>query len=112
MNTDNRINYGPALENIVLNYAASKDYKASVGRIGKLECDFILRDKLLSYSYVQVAYTILESKETENRECRSLESVSGDNYPKYVMTADKLLQHRNGISHVNLMDFIIAGKDF
>ena len=112
MNADNRINYGPALENIVFNYATSKDYKASVGRIGRLECDFILRDKSLSYSYVQVAYTILASKETEDREYRSLESISGDNYPKYVMTTDKLLQNRNGISHVNLMDFIIAGKDF
>lgn len=112
MNTDNRINYGPALENIVFNYATSKDYKASVGRIRRLECDFILRDKSLSYSYVQVAYTILASKETEDREYRSLESISGDNYPKYVMTTDKLLQNRNGISHVNLMDFIIAGKDF
>ena len=112
MNTDNRINYGPALENIIFNYAASKDYKASVGRIGKLECDFILRSKSLSYSYVQVAYTILASRETEDREYRSLESVSGDNYPKYVITTDKLLQNRNGIFHVNLMDFIIDGKDF
>lgn len=112
MNTDNRINYGPALENIIFNYAVSKDYKASVGKIGKLECDFILRDKSLSYSYVQVAYTILASKETEDREYRSLESISGDNFPKYVITTDKLLQNRNGISHVNLMDFIINKKDF
>ena len=112
MNTDNRINYGPALENIIFNYAVSKDYKASVGKIGKLECDFILRDKSLSYSYVQVAYTILASKETEDREYRSLESISGDNFPKYVITTDKLLQSRNGISHVNLMDFIINKKDF
>ena len=112
MNTDNRINYGPALENIVFNYSVSRDYKASVGRIGKLECDFILRDKSLSYSYVQVAYTILASKETEDREYRSLESNSGDNYPKYVMTTDKLLQNRSGIPHINLVDFIMAGKDF
>ena len=112
MSTDNRINYGPALENIVYNYAVSKDYKASVGRIGKLECDFILRDKALSYSYVQVAYTILASKETEDREYKSLESVTGDNYPKYVVTTDKLLQNRNGIRHVNLTDHLIQGKDF
>ena len=112
MNTDNRINYGPALENIIFNYTVSKDYKASVGRIGKLECDFILRSKSLSYSYVQVAYTILASKETEDREYRSLESIAGDNYPRYVVTTDKLLQNRNGISHVNMMDFILAGRDF
>ena len=112
MNTDNRINYGPALENIIFNYAVSKDYKVSVGRIGKLECDFILRGKSLSYAYVQVAYTILASKETEDREYKSLESIIGDNYPKYVITTDKLLQNRNGISHINLIDFIKDGKDF
>lgn len=33
-------------------------------RIGKLECDFILRDMEQNYSYVQVAYTINESKQT------------------------------------------------
>lgn len=77
LNTDNRINYDPALENIVFNYAASYDYKISIGRIGKLECDFIMRDKDLRYSYVRVAYTILASKETEDREYKSLEAIRG-----------------------------------
>ncbi len=112
MNTDNRINYGPALENIIYNYAVSKDYKVSVGRIGKLECDFILRSNSLSYAYIQVAYTILESMETEDREYGSLEAIKGDNYPKYVMTADKLIQKRNGIEHVNIADFIVSESDF
>lgn len=112
MNTDNRINYGLALENIVFNYAISKDYKASVGRIGKLECDFIFRDKAISYSYVQVAYTILASKDTEEREYKSLEAIRGDNYPKYVVTTDKLIQNRNGIKHENIIDFIIQEKNF
>jgi hypothetical protein len=35
-----------------------------------------------------------------------------DNYPKYVITTDFLMQRRNGIQHVNLMDFIKNGKDF
>ena len=110
-NTDNRINYGPVLENIVFVYARSHDYSVSVGRIGKLECDFILRDTNLSYSYVQVAYTIASSRETEDREYRSLENIK-DNYPKYVMTTDWLLQNRNGIENVNLIEFISAGKRF
>ncbi len=105
MNTDNRINYGPALENIVYVYARSRDYAVSVGRIDKLECDFILRDNNLNYSYVQVSYTINESKLTEDREYVPLEKIK-DNYPKYVMTTDFLLQNRNGIKHVNLMEFI------
>lgn len=110
-NTDNRINYGPVLENIVFVYARSHDYSVSVGRIGKLECDFILRDTNLSHSYVQVAYTIASSRETEDREYRSLENIK-DNYPKYVMTTDWLLQNRNGIENVNLIEFISAGKRF
>lgn len=38
LNTDNRINYGPALENVVYIYASSKDYSINVGKIGKLMC--------------------------------------------------------------------------
>lgn len=112
LNTDNRINYGPALENIVYNYALSKGYRISIGRIGKLECDFILRDDQLNYAYVQVAYTILESKATEDREYRSLEAITWDNYPRYVMTTDKMIQHRNGIRHENIVDFIMNDNAF
>lgn len=110
-NTDNRINYGPALENIVYIYARSRNYEVSIGKIGRLECDFILRDNNLNYSYVQVSYTINESKETEDREYRPLESIK-DNYPKYVITTDYLLQQRNGINHVNLMEFISKKESF
>lgn len=112
LNTDNRINFGPVLENIVFNYAASCGHSISVGRIGKLECDFILRDDSMNYAYVQVAYTILASRDTEDREYRALESISGDNYPKYVLTTDTLLQKRNGIIHANLMEFLKSGKRF
>ena len=105
MNTDSRINYGPVLENIVCLYAKSMNYKLSIGRIGKLECDFILRNTNMEYSYIQVAYTILSSRDTEDREYRSLEAIK-DNYAKYVMTMDGLIQKRNGIIHVNILDFM------
>ena len=112
LNTDNRINFGPVLENIVYTYASSKDYMISVGRIGKLECDFILRDNEMNYSYVQVAYTILQNKDTEDREYKSLESITWDNYPRYLLTTDTMLQKRNGIIHANLLEFIIDNKRF
>lgn len=105
LNTDNQMNYGPCLENIVFIYARSLDYSINVGRIGKLECDFILRDNDLNYAYVQVAYTILASKDTEDREYRPLEQIR-DNYPKYVATTDYLIQKRNGIKHINIIDFM------
>ena len=110
-NTDNRINYGPVLENVMYIYARSKGYSVSVGRIGKLECDFILRRDTNEYFYVQVAMTILNSLETENREYEPLENIK-DNYPKYVVTRNDMIQQRNGIIHVNMGQFMIEGKSF
>ncbi len=110
-NTDNRINFGPVLENIVYVYSRSLDYSVSVGRIGKFECDFILRGTENDYSYIQVAYTIMQSEDTENREYRPLESIK-DNYAKYVVTTDYTLQKRNGIKHINLMEFMINESKF
>ncbi len=104
-NTDNRINYGPVLENMVFVYARANGYSVSIGRIGKLECDFILRSSNLQYAYVQVAMTIMDSMDTENREYRPLESIK-DNYPKYVVTRNDPIQRRNGIIHVNLAQFM------
>lgn len=110
-NTDARINYGPALENTVYLYARSKGYKASVGRIGKFECDFILNKDNFDYSYVQVAMTIMDNIETENREYRPLENIR-DNFPKYLVTRNDPIQHRNGIKHVNIGPFMQAGQLF
>ena len=109
-NTDNRINYGPVMENVAFIYARSNDYSVSIGRIGKLECDFILR-KDLEYSYLQICMTIMSSKETEEREYRPLESIK-DNYPKYVITRSDPVQHRNGIIHKNMPDLMRNGELF
>lgn len=110
-NTDNRINYGPALENIVYNYAKSKGYEVSIGRIGKLECDFILRDIQNNYSYAQVTMTMMLSRETENREYAPLEKIK-DNYPKYILTRNDMVQKRNGIIHKNIPEFMSNGEMF
>ena len=104
-NTDNRINYGPTLENAMYIYLKSKDYKVSVGYIGKLECDFITRYAFDEYAYLQTSMTIMNSKKTEDREFAPLESIS-DNYPKYLFTMDMLKQRRNGIIHDNIVDFM------
>ncbi len=111
LNTDRRIHYGPALENIVYIYARSKGYNVSVGRIGKLECDFILCRNNTDYSYVQVAMTVMNSPDTEDREYRPLERIR-DNYPKYLVTRNDLIQHRGGIMHVNLAPFMKENRLF
>ena len=102
-NVDTRINYGPVLENIVYTYLSAKNYKISVGRIGKLECDFITRIND-EYRYVQVAMTIM-SEDTEEREYKPF-TVIRDNYPKYLFTIDTLLQKRDGVIHKNIIEFI------
>ena len=111
LNTDNRINYGPVLENIVYRYARSLGYEVSVGRIGKLECDFIMRGRDMGYSYVQVAMTIMASEKTEDREYRPLEQIR-DNYPKFVLTRADPIQRRSGIIHENVPELIASGLDF
>lgn len=102
-NVDARINYGPVLENVVYTYLSAKNYKISVGRIGKLECDFITRIND-EYRYVQVAMTIMSS-DTEEREYKPFTMIR-DNYPKYLLTVDTFLQRRDGVIHKNLIDFI------
>ena len=110
LNTDNRIAYGPALENVVYLYARGAGYSVSVGRIGRLECDFIVRDDEMDYAYVQVSYTIADRR-TEDRKYASLERAR-DGYPKFLLTCDRLLQRRSGIIHENLVDFMEEGRDF
>ena len=107
-NVDGRINYGPVLENIVYTYLASRGYSMSVGQIGSLECDFIAR-KNNEYFYIQVAMTIADAN-TEEREYKAL-SAAKDHYPRYLFTLDTLLQKRDGVKHVNLIDFISEGRD-
>ena len=110
-NTDNRINYGPVLENIIYTYARSHGYAASVGRIGKLECDFILRRSESNYVYVQSCMTMFSNRNTENREYTPLENIR-DNYPKYILTRNDPIQSRNGIIHRNMPDFMGNGTLF
>lgn len=111
LNTDNRINYGPVLENIVYRYALAQGCKVSVGRIGKLECDFILRNPEMGYAYVQVAMTIMADRATEEREYRPFTQIK-DNYPKYLLTRSDPIQRRDGIIHANIPEFMQEGRAF
>lgn len=108
-NTDNRINYGPVLENIIYSYLKSKNYNLSVGYIGKLECDFIARTNYDNYYYIQVSKDI-SNKDTEEREYRPFYMIK-DLYPRYLFTMDMLLQKRDGINHVNIVNFIYNNEN-
>lgn len=109
LNTDNRISYGPMLENIVYNYLKSKNYNLSVGKIGKLECDFIARKDFDKYFYIQVSKTIADEN-VEEREYKPFYEIK-NMYPKYLFTSDVLLQNRDGVLNVNIADFIYNNKE-
>ena len=91
-------------ENIIYLELLRKGYNIKVGKVDNLEVDFVCtkgNEKL----YIQVAY-LLASPETTEREFSSLEKIN-DNYPKYVISMDEFDMSRNGISHINIIDFLI-----
>lgn len=108
MNTDARINYGPSLENVLYLYLASRGYNLSVGRIGKLECDFIARRRN-AYAYIQVSMSIADPN-VEDREYRPFGSIR-DGYPRFLFTLDPLLQEREGVHHLNMIDFMAEERE-
>ena len=107
-NVDVRLNYGPSLENALYIYLRSRGYKLSVGRIGKLECDFIARRRN-AYAYIQVSMTIAD-RDVEEREYRPFGHIR-DGYPRYLFTLDPLLQERDGIRHLNMVSFMKDDAD-
>ena len=114
MNTDNRLSFGPSLENIVYLYLASHDYQISIGKIGKLECDFIVRKRNEDYAYIQVAYTLQgeDIKATERikeREYRPFREIR-DGYPRYIISLDKFRDQQEGVHHINAIDLFL-GKE-
>ncbi|MFR4548433.1 MAG: DUF4143 domain-containing protein [Bifidobacterium breve] len=60
-NANAQISYGPALENVLYTHLRAKGYQVSVGRIGRLECDFIVRRNNM-YWYIQVSRTIADPR--------------------------------------------------
>lgn len=110
LNTDNRLNYGPVLENVLFSYLKSKGYSLSVGRIGKLECDFIVRRGIDEYFYIQVTKNI-DDKKTEEREYKPFYEIK-EMYPRYLFVLDMILQKNiSGINNVNIVDFIYNKED-
>ena len=92
-------------ENIIYLELLRKGYNVRVGKVDNLEVDFVCT-KGNEKIYVQVAY-LLASSETIEREFTSLEKI-GDNYPKYIISMDEFDMSRNGIKHINIIEFLIS----
>lgn len=95
---------GSVLENIVYNELINRGYEVLVGKSDSSEIDFIASyfDEKI---YVQVAY-ILADDDVIEREFGAFKEIQ-DNYPKYVLSMDKLDFSQNGIIHKNVIDWLL-----
>jgi len=98
------IDWNYALENIIYNELLIKGYDVYTGKTKKGEIDFVAikPDKKI---YIQAAYTI-STPETKAREFGAYDNIN-DNYPKYIITLDKLEEEINGINQINLLKFLL-----
>lgn len=91
------------LENIVFIEMLRSGYKINVGRVGNEEIDFVCR-KDKKTVYIQVSY-LLATEKTIEREFLVLKKVP-DNFPKFVISMDQFDFSRDGIRHLNLIEFL------
>jgi len=101
---NNQKNINQVLENIVYFEMLRRGYNVKIGKVDNLEVDFVCK-KNDETIYIQVSY-LLASEDTKEREFSVLENIK-DNYPKYVLSMDEFDMSRNGIKHVNLIEFLI-----
>ncbi len=92
------------LELIVYREFLRHGYDVRIGRVKEKEVDFVC-ERGNERLYVQVAY-LMESEETREREFSALMAVP-DQYPKIVLSLDKVDFSSNGIRHMYLPDFLM-----
>lgn len=104
-NSGFKLEMGALLENIVYNELLIRGYEVYVGKTRNGEIDFVtIKDN--QKEYYQVAYYLYDEKVIE-REFGAFANVP-DNFPKYVLSFDKMDFSREGIIHKNILDFLLV----
>ncbi len=104
---DKQIDFSKSFETLVFNHLKSLGYKIYYGRHNDLEIDFYIEKNNISsvdIKYIQVTY-LLNDNDIVHREFRPFSKIN-DNYEKYVISMDKLDFSRDGIKHINIIDFL------
>lgn len=104
LNVNKKAQYGAYLENIVYNELIARGYNVNVGTLENGEIDFIAT-RFNEKIYFQVTY-ILSDEAVVEREFNAYKNID-DNYPKYVLSMDKLDFSQNGIIHKNIIDWLL-----
>ena len=92
-------------ETLVYNELISRAYAVYIGKTYKGEVDFIAESPDGRKCYIQVAY-IMETDATRDREFGAFLPIK-DNYPKFVISQDPIKLDRDGIKHLDLIDFLL-----
>ena len=95
---------GGRLENIVYNELIARGYEVYIGKLDNGKIDFVV-DDFNDRFYIQVA-DYLSDDIVIDREFGAYKNIQ-DNYPKYVVSMDKLDYSRNGIIHKNIVDWLL-----
>lgn len=97
--------YSYIVETICYNELIARGYQVYIGKTYKGEVDFIAQ-KGEEKIYIQAAYMLSDENVIE-REFGAYENIN-DNFPKYVITLDRMTLAREGIIHKNLIDFLLT----
>jgi hypothetical protein len=96
---------GHILENIIYLELLRRGYEVYIGKVGKLEVDFIAKNQKGTV-YIQVAATV-RNEETLKRELKPLKALN-DAYPKYILTLDDdPIADYEGIIRKNALEFLL-----
>ena len=95
---------GHQIENIVFLELLRRGYTINIGKSGRgTEVDFVaVRDK--QTAYYQVSATVLDES-TLKRELEPLMQIK-DNYPKYLITLDDFASDHDGITQINMIEWL------
>lgn len=106
-NTGFKLEMGALLENVVYNELLVRGYEVYVGKTRNGEVDFVaIKDN--KKEYYQVAYYLYDENVIE-REFGAFDGIP-DNYPKYVLSFDKMDFSREGMIHKNVLDFLLENS--
>lgn len=98
---------GRVLENVVFLELKKRGYIIHTGRTGQEEVDFMATKGEKVY-YYQVCASVLDEN-TRERELRPFMKIQ-DNYPKILLTLDKIPMTDRGIIHQNIIDFLLEER--
>ncbi|MDO5330773.1 MAG: ATP-binding protein [Bacillota bacterium] len=101
----NQVLIAHALENAVFNELVNRGYDVRIGKTYKGEIDFVaMKDK--KKCFIQVAY-LLSSEDVIEREFGAFASIR-DASPKYVLSMDDFDMSKDGITHLNVEDWLLG----